>query len=374
MDAARPPDEHPAEPAPQDDALEHADPGERRDDPAPAAFVGTAAEPPLGVAGIPGRTRPLFEELPPGPPTWPGWTAIVVGTLALLPGLLVVGYAMGPSSPELERVLPDPATAGIAALVGTLLVLGGLVWLVLAGIIRRRVLGPDRYRGPSVIALLVLVVVGGNLVAVPILLLLLHGNLDRLSDPFVVTVELLLTPATFLAVYGLFIALPRALPGVRIWKGMESLRALALGVGIGLLTWIGMGLLSALVNLIVTGITGNPLGGEQAVAGLAQEVPLAVAVLTIAVLAPFAEELFFRGAVLNAWEREYGTGRAILGSAVVFAIVHIAGGTALAIVQVFLLGLLLAWVYVRTRSLATTMGLHGAFNLASVLALFLAAH
>jgi membrane protease YdiL (CAAX protease family) len=119
-------------------------------------------------------------------------------------------------------------------------------------------------------------------------------------------------------------------------------------------------------------VSGSPLDGEQAVAGLATRIPFVSALLTVAVLAPFSEELFFRGAVLNAWEREYGTSRAIIGSALLFALVHIVGGTPLAVAQVFLLGLVLGVLYVRTRSLPVVMGLHGAFNLASVLALFLA--
>ncbi len=338
------------------------------DRPTPDAEIGAGAA--LAGAtdsGVAGRTRPRFEELPPGPRTWPGWVAIGLGMGALLPALVSASAYLA----NQQAGSFDAAGAGIAALVGLVLVVGGLVWLAVAGILRRRVLGPDRYRGPSVVGLLSIVVIGGNLAALPILLLLLGGDQNRLDDPLVVTVELLLTPVSFLVVYALFIALPRALPGVRIWTGVASLRRLLQGVGLGIAVWLALGILTALVNLVVTGVTGKPLGGEQAVAGLAEQIPFVSAVLTIAILAPVAEELFFRGAVLNAWEREYGTNRAVLGSALLFALVHIVGGTALAVAQVFLLGLVLASVYVRTRSLATTIGLHGAFNLASVLALFL---
>lgn len=327
-----------------------------------------------GDPGIPGRTRPPFEELPPGPPTWPGWLAIAAGVVALLFAFAVLGSALASGVTAGSVSAPDAVTAGIAALAGTVLLVGGLVWLAVAGILRRRGLGPDRYRGPSIIDLLLLVVIGGNLVALPIVLLLLRGDPGRLTDPLVVTVELLLTPAAFLIVYGFFIALPDALPGIGVGWGRAALRRLVLGVGVGLLAWLGLGVLVYLLNLIVTGITGSQLGGEQAVAGLATQVPLPTAVLAIAILAPVAEELFFRGAVLNAWEREYGTRRAIIGSASLFAIVHVAGGTPVAVVEVFILGLLLAWVYVQTRSLATTIGLHGAFNLASVLVLFMGLH
>jgi membrane protease YdiL (CAAX protease family) len=327
---------------------------------------GGPAAPPETESGIPGRTRPLFEELPPGPPTWPGWVAIALGISALLPALVSASAYLANDGGSF-----DAAAAGIAALAGLFLVVGGLVWLAVAGVIRRRVLGSDRYRGGSVIGLLAIVVVGGNLAALPILLLLLGGDQNRLNDPFVITVELLLTPASFLIVYALFVALPHALPGVQVWAGVQSVRRLLLGVGLGIGVWLGLGVLSALLNLLIEAVSGSPLGGEQAVAGLATQIPFVSALLAVAVLAPFAEELFFRGAVLNAWEREYGTSRAVMGSALLFALVHIIGGTPLAVVQVFLLGLVLGMVYVRTRSLPTVMGLHGAFNLASVLALFL---
>ncbi len=332
-------------------------PGTGDGDPAPAAG-----------SGVPGRTRPLFEELPPGPPTWPGWVAIALGISALLPALVSASAYLADN----RGGTFDAAAAGIAALAGLVLVVGGLVWIAAAGIIRRRLLGDDRYRGGSVVGLLAIVVIGGNLAALPILLLLLGGDPNRLDDPFVITVELLLTPASFLIVYALFIALPHALPGVRVWAGMQSVRRLLLGAGLGIGVWLGLGLLSALINLAVEAVSGSPLGGEQAVAGLAEQIPFASALLAVAVLAPFAEELFFRGAVLNAWEREHGTSRAVIGSALLFALVHIVGGTALAVAQVFLLGLVLGVVYVRTRSLPAVVGLHGAFNLASILALFLA--
>jgi membrane protease YdiL (CAAX protease family) len=289
--------------------------------------------------------------------------------------VVVVAYTTLAIAAEIGGLASVLVVAGLATVLGALLVVAGLTWLAVAAIVRRRVLPQDRYRGASLINLLVLAVVAGTLASAP-LLVITGGDPRALDSPGVVTVELLLTPVTFLVVYGLFIALPRALPGVRLWIGAASLRQLAVGAGLGLLVWLAMGVLSEIVNLIVSAISGQSMGGEQAVAGLAQEVPMVTAVALVAVLAPIAEELFFRGAVLNAWEREYGTRRAIVGSAALFAVVHVdptLSGTQLVLViaQIFLLGLVLGTMYARTRTLTTTIGIHGAFNLASVLALFL---
>lgn len=263
------------------------------------------------------------------------------------------------------------ALAGVLLLVGGVLIVLGLCWLVVAGIWRRRDLPANRYRGGSVLAQLAIVILGGNLAAVPILLLLLHGSIERLSDPQVVTVSLFLTPASFLVVLVLFVAIPNALPGLKIWRGPQSILEVLIGGGLGIVVWIASAVVGFLLTWALTQV-GIRLGGEQEVAGLAREIPLVWAILAIAICAPIAEELFFRGLAFNAWEREYGTRRAVLGSALLFAIVHVVGGTVLAVVQVFLLGLVLALVYMRGRSLPMTIGLHGVFNLASVLTLFLA--
>jgi membrane protease YdiL (CAAX protease family) len=315
-----------------------------------------AADAELSGSGVPGRTRPLFEELPPGPPTAPAWAAIAVG---------VVGLAFG-------LVAAQSVVAGaVTSLGGGVLLTAGLVWLAVAAIIRRRELPANRYRGPSVILLFVLVLIGASLVFTPILLWLLRGDIGRIDDPDVVSVELLLSPVAFLAILAAFVAWPRALAGIRLWRGRSGWGQLASGAAMGLLVWIAMQLLAGAIALVLEQFGVN-LGGEQEVAGLALKVPVVVGVLAIVLLSPVAEELFFRGLAFNAWEREYGTQRAIFGSALLFSLAHVPGGTALAVLLVFLLGLVLSFVYARSRSLLTTIGLHACFNLATLAVLVLA--
>ena len=47
-------------------------------------------------------------------------------------------------------------------------------------------------------------------------------------------------------------------------------------------------------------------------------------VLGAAVVAPIAEEIFFRGFALSAWQRDLGPRPALVRSALFFALVHIA--------------------------------------------------
>ncbi|WP_460577619.1 lysostaphin resistance A-like protein [Hymenobacter coalescens] len=76
---------------------------------------------------------------------------------------------------------------------------------------------------------------------------------------------------------------------------------------------------------------------------------------TICVAAPVLEELLFRGVMLPGLERNYGSGKAILQSSLLFGLFHLNPAQA---VSAFLLGLLAGWVYVRTRSLAACIWLH----------------
>ena len=83
------------------------------------------------------------------------------------------------------------------------------------------------------------------------------------------------------------------------------------------------------------------------------------AVVAVCLLAPFLEEMLFRGIILRSFLQQYGRQRAYLYSAALFGLAH------LNIYQFtigFLGGILLAWLYERTRSLWPCILLHGAYN------------
>jgi membrane protease YdiL (CAAX protease family) len=92
-----------------------------------------------------------------------------------------------------------------------------------------------------------------------------------------------------------------------------------------------------------------------------------------AVLVPLGEETLFRGVATTAWQRVYGTQRAIVQGALFFAIVHVlqVGGSspaqalALAVVAFVTrvpVGLALGWLFLTRRSIWASIGLHAAFN------------
>ncbi len=83
-------------------------------------------------------------------------------------------------------------------------------------------------------------------------------------------------------------------------------------------------------------------------------------VMIIGVWGPMAEELFFRGFVLPALVPRFKLGGAIAISSALFAISH--GSFAVA-VPIFVSGMLLAWLYVKSKSLWPSIGAHSVQNL-----------
>jgi membrane protease YdiL (CAAX protease family) len=82
------------------------------------------------------------------------------------------------------------------------------------------------------------------------------------------------------------------------------------------------------------------------------------------VLAPFSEEVFFRGTLLPAIGRSIGPHRANLLQAMIFGAIHIVDRPEqwpLAI-PLALVGWCAGWIYLRTASLAAPILLHATFN------------
>ena len=78
---------------------------------------------------------------------------------------------------------------------------------------------------------------------------------------------------------------------------------------------------------------------------------------------PFAEEVFFRGFLLAALLPSMGAVRAAVVSSAVFALAHLLVSTML---PIFVTGLLLSWLYLRSRSLWPPIAAHAMQNLIAI--------
>ena len=85
--------------------------------------------------------------------------------------------------------------------------------------------------------------------------------------------------------------------------------------------------------------------------------------------APFVEELFFRGLVQGVLIRRLGTGVGLVLTAAIFAAGHITSEGLTAPFVLFPMGLLLGWLRLTTKSLASGMVAHATFNAVAVLLL-----
>ena len=79
----------------------------------------------------------------------------------------------------------------------------------------------------------------------------------------------------------------------------------------------------------------------------------------LSLVTPISEELLFRGFVLRGLLRSIGPGPAVAASALVFAALHLEPG---AMIPIFLTGIVLGWLFVRTGSVWPCVAAHAAQN------------
>ncbi|MBQ5609060.1 MAG: CPBP family intramembrane metalloprotease [Rikenellaceae bacterium] len=82
-------------------------------------------------------------------------------------------------------------------------------------------------------------------------------------------------------------------------------------------------------------------------------------VLMLAILAPVMEEVLFRGILLESVREKYSSGRAIVVSALMFGVIHVIPQQ---VVNAFVIGLILGFIYVRTDSLWPVIIIHALNN------------
>src|SRR5207248_894152 len=121
-------------------------------------------------------------------------------------------------------------------------------------------------------------------------------------------------------------------------------------------------LLAGLIVIVFVGPTRHP---QLSLAVIAlSEVGLWAGLLGV----PIVEELFFRGLVLRSLLRRWGPTASVIGSAVVFGVVHL---ELLQLPALVVLGLVLGVLVVRTGRLGPSIWAHGAFNAVTVVSLAL---
>jgi len=290
-------------------------------------------------------------------PRWPGLVLAIGGILLAIGSLVAAALAA-----QDQLGVDDPAIFAWLAVVGAVAFVAGLAYSAIRQLRVRRHLPPERYRGPSVVTLVLLSLAVAFLLTVPFgedaaALVLGEGELTWLGA----VVILVSTQVALLAVSWLFVFRPGALSGLPSLPGRNAAAAVSSGVGWGIGAWVMATLVGAGVVFVMEqiGIEPEPQAAEVAIAMLD---PWLV-IVAVVILAPIAEEIFFRGVVFNALLREGGRRWAFIGSSALFAIIHV---SLVALLPIFLLGLALAWIYQRSGNLLAPMAMHATVNGISV--------
>ena len=90
------------------------------------------------------------------------------------------------------------------------------------------------------------------------------------------------------------------------------------------------------------------------------QIELLTTIVEVVVLAPIFEEIIFRGMVFSTMRAKFGFTVSMIGSALVFALMH--GYGPIAFLSVFWSGLLWAWIYERTGSVIPGICAHATNN------------
>lgn len=208
---------------------------------------------------------------------------------------------------------------------------------------------------------LVLAIVGSNLVAVA--WLIATGNLATPDELTEASIEV-----SALLQMGLWTGLLGAPIYATYRKGRRSLRDdfrlearlrdIPIGAVAGLVTQL---IIIPIVYVpIFRFVDDDDLGGPAR--ELAEKADGAGVLLLVAVVvigAPIIEELYFRGLMLRAFERRFGTAVAVGASAVLFGLVHFQMLQLPALVTV---GVVMGWLVIRTDRLGPAIWAHVVFN------------
>lgn len=303
--------------------------------------------------------------------SWPAWV-IIAGTVLTLPGIVSTVLIVGPAQLHAGTVLRSGQAHPILLLLLGLSIIGlgvlalGLVAYVVVGSLSHE--RAERGYGSlgTILACLAVAVIFANLLTLPYFLAV---EAPRPGQPILTPTGLVYSIIALDGVLLGVVYLRIVHPGVLSWPqlGLTTSKfwdRVALGVGIGILVVVGSALIEAALRAVGINQTQEEMFAGVRNATLPQFVGV---LLAGAVIAPIAEEIFFRGYVFTAARRTYGLAPAFILSALLFAIAHL---NLQAFVPIFLIGLVFCYVYWRTGSLVPSMIAHVLNNALALISLY----
>lgn len=194
--------------------------------------------------------------------------------------------------------------------------------------------------------------------------------LARLTSPVARPVALALFTALFYAaligvIYVVAIRRYSAGWGMLGLRSFSVWRAVAWAVG----GWVALRAFLLVYGLILQGVFKYTVPLDRRVPRIfgTTRIGMAMAITVAVLVAPVAEEIIFRGFVYGALRKALGVWPGIAASGAVFALAHL---QPVLFVPILAIGMALAYLYERTKSLGASMTLHALNNLVSVITVY----
>ena len=151
----------------------------------------------------------------------------------------------------------------------------------------------------------------------------------------------------------------------------KRLRETAVGVGLGLVSQVGVTAFAALAAFILATLAGGSVEVPPQVQSTLTGWEAAALVVYAVIVAPPTEELIFRGLLFHSVADRHGFWAGAAASAIPFGLIHVIPGAALGVgVLVFTMmvtGVFWAWIHWRRRNLLVNIAIHATFNAVGVL-------
>lgn len=120
---------------------------------------------------------------------------------------------------------------------------------------------------------------------------------------------------------------------------------------------LGLGIVASEVDNLFRSVVPVPDFLVRALSGIAGGG--AASIVTVVVIAPLVEEMLFRGTMLRGFLGRYRPGTAVLVSALIFGLIHL---NPYQFFSALVLGVVLGWIFLYTRSLWPCIFGHALFN------------
>ena len=183
-----------------------------------------------------------------------------------------------------------------------------------------------------------------------------------LSDGLAFSISSLVIAIILIPLVLLYIYVDGSLDRIKEMLKFGSLkRVLILILAIPIVVTIIDLILNMIYAVVWIGIFGEPstntdLGTDWE----SSSIDIAFLFLSFAIVTPIAEELLFRGYILDSIKRMHGDWPAIIGSALLFALVHV---NLFGTVPIIMGGVIYGWLRIKTGSLLPSIACHMMWNL-----------